>query len=423
MTTRLEIEFFNPLDPSSSKDSYALSWRLLENEGSFVWLKLLYQSLKEDLPIFARFTGFDNSPKDLAYLSRKMNEAIEIINFEGHYPEIKERADGTFSQEFANVMHHHFELLHGDAKNPSPYYKKSSPMGRCAIALINYCVHDMEALSRVVDYPESARAVIFEVINVKSRKQYHLPASMEKDFSLDISFGDICLHYGLVGKTWWEVFLDEDEEIFEEGIRPLDVIGPEFDIHFLPQKLSPKIVKKFYSFLKKQGLDPKDPSLRLGFYRIAELETDSSKENILKEVGRRSGIKSIRLIRNEKLWIEREMVNRPSCQEGFWRLVPLQVISNDWQAEINRYSNEVFVVSGAEDKTTLNKVLTRGELEPTGHSVSLVVSKEGHSIKLIPSDQERGIAFDKEIIVRPGEAIHFHYNEKDKLYYPEVKTQ
>jgi hypothetical protein len=63
---------------------------------------------------------------------------LRLLTLEGHYPPIKERADGSFSQEFANVMHHHFELLFGDAKNPSQYYRDSSPMGKSAISLINH---------------------------------------------------------------------------------------------------------------------------------------------------------------------------------------------------------------------------------------------------------------------------------------------
>jgi hypothetical protein len=185
------------------------------------------------------------------------------------------------------------------------------------------CVHDMEALTRARENKNSTRAVVFEV---NDRKQYALPNAFAKDFTFDIGFGDICLHYGLVGKTWWEVFLDEDEEIFEEGIRPLDVIGPEFDIHFLPQKIPNEILEKFFQFLRNHGQDPKETDLRLGFYRLASLENPHKREEIIEEVGQRSGIKTIRLYQNEKLWLEKDMSVRPSCQEGFLRLNPLQVI-------------------------------------------------------------------------------------------------
>jgi hypothetical protein len=88
--TRLEIDFYRPKIRGLSQDnegqSYTLSWKVLNNEASLIWLRLLYQSLVADLPFYARFSGFENSPKDLHYLSQKMNEAIEIINFGGSLP-------------------------------------------------------------------------------------------------------------------------------------------------------------------------------------------------------------------------------------------------------------------------------------------------------------------------------------------------
>ena len=246
MATTLEVEFFNPYD--NSIEPLILRWEVYNSAAATVWLRSLYQSLKKEQLFYARFTGFENSPKDLNFLSQKMNEAIDIINFEGKYPNIKERADGTFSQKFANVMHHHFELLFGDAKNPSSHFKNSTYIGKAAISLLNHCVHDMEALTRAKENNESSRAVVFEILD---RQQFALPDLMKEDFTFDLNFGDICLHYGLVGKTWWEVFLDEDEEIFSEGIRPLDVIGPEFDIHFHQRLPSKETREDFYKFLKK----------------------------------------------------------------------------------------------------------------------------------------------------------------------------
>lgn len=259
----IEVEF----------DGFKLSWRVLETPSALLWIKLLLQAVKKETVFFPRFTGFISPYKTREGICRKLNRAIEIINGAELDYKIEERAEGTFTQEFANRIHHHFELLEGSIDNPTQYWRKASPQARIAIANINYCIHDLEALSRAEAGREaqktSALALVLEGLQIQ---RFRLPRELYGDFSLNNDYGDIVLHYAQIGKTHWEVFLDRDESILNSAILPLDFITGEFDVFFQEVKVSTQERQEFESFLRARGLDPADPALRLGYISVAKFE-------------------------------------------------------------------------------------------------------------------------------------------------------
>jgi hypothetical protein len=123
----------------------------------------------------------------------------QLINKDGQYS-IKERCDGSFSQELSNIIHHHFEVLHGSIEDPSREHRLSSPIGKAAIALLNHLIHDMESLYRQTQTAgETFRAVLCEM---PDSPRYVMPPEFYEHFTTDIDFGDLIGHYGMVGKTW-----------------------------------------------------------------------------------------------------------------------------------------------------------------------------------------------------------------------------
>ena len=52
------------------------------------------------------------------------------------------------------------------------------------------------------------------------------------EFTLETKFGDMVLHYTQIGKTWLEVCVDKDEDIFDSAIQPLWKLSGSFNILF-----------------------------------------------------------------------------------------------------------------------------------------------------------------------------------------------
>jgi hypothetical protein len=249
-----------------------MRWRIHETLPAQFWLKALTQTLKGPWPPFPRFTGFIYGHKTMDHLSEVLNHCIELINADGRY-HISERADGRFTQEFSNKIHHHFEVLIGEEGVHTPYYLSSSQEICHAVSGLNHCIHDMEALERALErvplFPDQYFSSI--VMEFLQRPRFAFPDEVFRHFQIEVEFGDLLLHYGQIGKTWWEVFLDRDEEIFKEAIRPHSVLTGEFDIAFGEFMPGQKQLSEFKHFLKERVVDINDPKLAIGHCPLGKL--------------------------------------------------------------------------------------------------------------------------------------------------------
>lgn len=360
-------------------------------------------------------------------LSFQLNQAIELINAEGLYL-IKERATNHFDQDFANIIHHHFEVLSGDAKNPSALFRRSSPSVQEAIGLLNTSIHDMESLARAKEVHQSNRYMAFEVWEPH---RLWLQEEDLRDFTFDIQFGDICLHYGLIGKSWFEVFLDGDQKIFAEGIRPLDVVGPEFDIHFLPHQHDPKLIEEFHKWLKGQELDPQDPKLALGFLPMAKMCAETledagfsiqAPEKIIEAINERCSLKSIKIYEGEKVWAQKDFRHSPSIDHGFWKLHKLKDFSGEKLKRMG-FPVETFLFEGLEEDRSLKAPIIE---EPESDQSRSFQGK--HQVGIYNCSQEYRLNLEAEgqtddrgpwlpCVLNPGQSIHLegdsqgHYKE------------
>jgi hypothetical protein len=266
---RLQLKFSNP---KNLKESLWLDWEILETPAAHLWIHMLLDLSRSKNTLYPRFTGFVSPHKTMKDLQERLNRSIEVINASGIY-QIPERAQNSFTQEFGNVIHHHFELLSGSVDKPAHYVRWDTPQNvRNAIAELNHCIHDMEALHRSHEMHnqgfDSASALI---VASRRAKRIYIPDEIFKYFTFDIEFGTIVYHYCQIGKTWWEVFLDKDEEIFDQAIIPLKYLSGEFDISFTKETIHGEVLEEFKNFLASRGLDPHDPKLALGYVPVGKL--------------------------------------------------------------------------------------------------------------------------------------------------------
>jgi len=99
---------------------------------------------------------------------------------------------------------------------------------------------------------------------------------------LERNFGQLNMHYCQTGKTHWEAFNDNDEEIFPENISGLRFYSAEFDIDLGPfwtdKDLDSEWWKEkksaFRNWLVKNHFDPEDPKLSLGTLKIGQIDLE-----------------------------------------------------------------------------------------------------------------------------------------------------
>jgi len=414
----LEIDFQNPLN----KETTTLKWRIVDRNYALIWIKLLGIHFKRQGEAYARFTGFELATKTLASLSKELNTAAELINEEGHY-HIKEKADGTFSQEFANVIHHHFEVLYGDAHDPSEYFRKSSAFCQSAITRINHCIHDMESLSRVKENPRSFRAVVFEFLE---REQMYLSSEDLEYFTLDTDFGDVVVHYGIVGKTWLEVYLDEDEEIFESGIRPLNIMSGEFDIFFGKLSLSNTEKEELYELLRSRGKDPKNKKHALGFLPLAKLDYPSDKvgpaleEEVCQLVTEHSVIKNIRILKNGVHFISSDFEESDTIDYGFFPIRETVEIEQGGKIPLLTAPVQFIPVRGKGGPVTISSIPFSGGYPEKAHLVTLKGVSDDCPVTLIPGEEFKGLKVPSSTTLKNGDFLHLSY-DGESGYYPVKK--
>jgi len=226
---KLRLDFCNQ---DNQNDIFSLTWQVMNIPPAQRWIRLLDQILKKNYPFETRYVGFINGKRNHHFLSQKMNRCIEVINKDGRY-KIIERAQGPFTQEFSNAIHHHFEVLSGPIWNRTKYFKESPIEVSIAVRGLNDLIHEMESYDRGLINTklgiDTGAAICNKFYNCEKED---LSSEDYEHFSLEKDFGVITLHYSQIGKTWFEVFNDEDEDVYPEAILPLRKMAPNFDISF-----------------------------------------------------------------------------------------------------------------------------------------------------------------------------------------------
>lgn len=301
---------------------YELTWKVLSHEGADIWFDLMTKELQSDKNYFFRFSGFMSGSKTRESILQDLQVHIDVINKDGRYF-IPEKAT-DFNQDFSNKIHHHFEILAGDMDNPTEYFRTSPRHVHHAVAGLNHCVHDLEALERneIFKDEESEHEPFAGVaLEIHGCERLLIQESLYRIFTLNIDFGDMVLHYSQIGKTWLEAFYDDDNEIFDAGIRPQYVIAGEFDLMFGTLNPDERYLSNLKNFLSRRGKDLNDPNLRLGHFPVAKLVNHAStralKKEIKREIGLRSDIKKISAFQHGELIAEKIFTSPQKLPSSF----------------------------------------------------------------------------------------------------------
>ena len=204
--------------------------------------------------------------------------------------------------DIMNVLHNHFERMQGTVWEPSEYYRLASPRVKEAIRNLNLICHEMESLilsqRKLVQAPEWVRPS--QITSFLSVPRHELKDSHRQGFGngYDRRFGEVYMHWTQIGKTLMEVYNDEGAPDLNVGNDPTDIsVGAgstceainalryysgEFDIEWAKDVTYDNApwhrnhVDGFYTWLERNGVDPKNPKLSLGYLPMAVVDLKSS---------------------------------------------------------------------------------------------------------------------------------------------------
>lgn len=315
----VKITLRNPLDKSDTLDYY-----IVPNDTQLAkdWIQALKEILSNNLRLQKEFCflGFPNTPRTLEYLCEELNKSIEIINkydfthhglkeyiieewfhpnvvrFPDSYPvavwnqTLDPEPTGNLGlkpkHDVLNKLHNHFEILQGTVENPSQYSLHATREVKQAIGDLNHICHEMESLilsqRKAITNPEWVRPS--QITTFDNRNRYDLTDEHRKGFlsnKYDREFGHVYMHWTQIGKTLMEVFRDENapdlDEVTCEAITHLQYYSGEFDVEWAKtvtrsDKWHRDEQLEFENWLLKNGFDPCDPKLSLGYLHIGYID-------------------------------------------------------------------------------------------------------------------------------------------------------
>ena len=292
-----------------------------DNPLSKDWISTLEQDcVAPNLQIRKNFNfmGFPETYRNFDYLCNILNNSIERINnYNTVWTEngldpyvIEERysedfvvlPDGSMNHTSLNFLHNHFEVLRGTVWNPSLYTKFATPELILEIENLNFCCHELESLiwanlnfKKNPGNVRPATIVSFHGIKLYDLKKEHQQLALDNAF--DQEFGGVYMHWSQIGKRLDEVFQDENAPDLIIGDDPTDITtaGTQceainslryycggFDINWgkdMTRKCDRywnKRTQDLFNWVKKNGLDPLDPKLVLGFLPIGKVNIKES---------------------------------------------------------------------------------------------------------------------------------------------------
>lgn len=264
--------------PKELRDSIIIEFNIRDDSLSQSWAEEINQNYilyERD-----RFTYWPNNGKDNEYFSNKLNEQIDIINH--FYPgKVTLRADPNMDQKTMNEMHVFFEQLRGPIEDPLEWYVNATPEVKKAIERLNLLTHEYEyrELNKELYKSDHPNAMI--VGTYDNRPRFELTDDQYNQFTYRYTFGTVYINYCVVGKPILDVFLNQDDDIGNDNIRPQHYWSSDWMIKFgepLPEWKVEEMESQFWNwFLQKEnffnslGIE-RGSKMALGQIPVADLD-------------------------------------------------------------------------------------------------------------------------------------------------------
>lgn len=294
-------------DPLNKENTVDYDIRVDDSELGRLWYTALQNILSQNKYLEKNFCflGFPDSRRNLNYICQELNWAVHEINgFFGRDYQIEElytpatlRDPSTLipNQDLMNQLHNHFEVLQGTVWGLSEFYKKADYTTKFAIRQLNNLCHEAESLmlsqKKKVEAPQWIRPS--QITTFLNSTRIEFPSHLKQKFDktrYDRKFGCVYLHWTQIGKTLFEVFIDEQGQTIDktvcDAITHLRYYSGEFDIEWARDVTyqgeypwHKKRMDDFSDWLIMNGFDHDNIEFNYGYHQVGQIENLGTPED------------------------------------------------------------------------------------------------------------------------------------------------
>jgi hypothetical protein len=253
---------------------------------SLLWLNRLDRLMDKQSIVYVKnfsLLGFNCEYRTPQQVCDELDRAIDIINSNTEYKITEDYSllRIRYDQQLLNKLHHHFETAHGQVWNPTRLMAISSGEVRLSICMLNHCCHWLETWydeeNKKERWNNRVRNGYFYYSVLGANEKIELPQNEKKNFTKTVDNGLVYLHYAQTGKTWYEAYLDNDDDVTDAGISEHRLISGEFDCHFGNTYEFPTD-EEFSEWLLSKGADPTNEQNGLGYAEVGRVLNISKEE-------------------------------------------------------------------------------------------------------------------------------------------------
>jgi hypothetical protein len=308
----------NPVNKSEFLPVYI---RPNDTELAYDWTQALRAELLRNSELEKNYCwhGWPDSQRDLEYLTAELSRHAAIVNgFNStgiwqaaglttydinttYTPENvmipltgvdkDGQRGGGVNHDVMNQVHNYFEHLQGTVENLSEYYKLATPEVKYSIRQLNNLCHEIETLCLSIrkkfykpDWVRPSQITTF--LNATRHRLSGVHRQGFLDNGYDRRFAHVYMHWTQIGKTLMEVFNDEHAPHLDaatcDAITHLQYYSGEFDIEwgrdvcYGDHQWHTDKIDEFHAWLRREGYDPRDVNLSLGYLEIAKIDLNRS---------------------------------------------------------------------------------------------------------------------------------------------------
>jgi hypothetical protein len=174
----------------------------------------------------------------------------------------------------------------------SDYYKRADYETKFAIRQLNNLCHEAESLmlsqKKKVEAPQWIRPS--QITTFLNARRIDFPKQLKRTFDktrYDRVFGGVYLHWTQIGKTLYEVYIDENgadiDQAVCDAITHLRFYSGEFDIEWARDVTydggypwHKDRMDGFGQWLIKNGFDVNDPEFNFGYHKVGQIDMQAS---------------------------------------------------------------------------------------------------------------------------------------------------
>lgn len=282
--TRMTITFGGDLSLDFDIEQHAIAQE---------WLAKMRARHEWPLDDPRRFYGFDDSNQSRERAEQDLRACIITIN--AYQPIITRPWTSIDDQDFLNYLHSIFEQYHGllDRQDHAWWQQAPDPVKQ-ALANLNIAVHRAESTTR----GDSPRVVCTWFGMPKNSRLNS--NDMIQYGRLTYEFGGVYVNYVEIGKTLEDLAHDDDQWIGDDAFQPFLRYSADFSIRFYDAIADIARCYRYFEshreFFAARGIVSFDDyRVMPRRYKIAQLSTTRSREDVLQALAERQNITDIYL--------------------------------------------------------------------------------------------------------------------------------